>query len=62
MEPFPTIRMQKALKRPSILHTPSTSRKLPKARMLKIHIIEEFVKRDKIRIFDNLNANHAPSG
>ena len=53
LEPFPTIHMQKALKRSSTLQTPSTSRKLPKVRMLKI---------DKIRTFDNLNANHAPSG
>ena len=54
--------MQKALKRPSTLQTPSTSRKLPKMRMLKFDKIEEFAKREKIRTFDNLNANHAPSG
>ena len=62
LEPFPTIHMQKALKRPSILQTPSSSRKLPKVRMLQIDKIQEFAKRDKIRTFDNLNANHAPSG
>ena len=40
--------MQKALKRPSTLQTPSTSRKLPKMRMLKFDKIEEFAKREKI--------------
>ena len=34
LELFLTIHMQKALKRPSALQTPSTSRKLPKVRML----------------------------
>ena len=53
---------QKALKRPSTLQTPATSRKLPKVSMLKIDKIEEFAKRDKISTFDNLNANHASSG
>ena len=64
LELFPTIHvhMQKALKRPSTLQTPSTSRKLSKVRMLKFDKIEEFTKREKIRTFDNLNANHAPSG
>ena len=54
--------MQKALRCPSTLQTPSTSRKLPKVRMLKFEKIEEFAERGKIRTFDNLNANHAPSG
>ena len=54
--------MHKALKRPSTLQTPSTSRKLPKVRMVKFDKIEEFAKREKIRTFDNLNANYAPSG
>ena len=62
LELLPTIHMQKALKRPSTLQTPSTSRKLPKVRMLKFDKIEEFAKREKICTFDNLNANHAPSG
>ena len=62
LELFPTIHMQKILKRPLTLQTPSTSRKLPKMRMLKFDKIEEFAKREKIRTFDNLNANHAPSG
>ena len=48
--------MQKALRCPSTLQTPSTSRKLPKVRMLKFDKIEEFAKREKIRTFDNLNA------
>ena len=43
------------------MQTPSTSRKLPKVRMLKIDEIEEFAKRDKISTFDDLNASHAPS-
>ena len=51
----------KTLKCPSALQTPSTLKKLPKVRMLKINKIKEFVKRDKINTFDNLNANHAPS-
>ena len=61
LELFPTIHTQKALKRPSTLQTPSTSRKLPKVRILQIDKIEEFAKHDKISTFDNLNANHAPS-
>ena len=36
--------------------------KLPKVRMPKIDKIKEFAKRDKISTFDDLNANHAPSG
>ena len=62
LELFPTTHMQKALKRLSTLQTPSISRKLPKMWMLKFDKIEEFAKREKIRTFDNLNANHAPSG
>ena len=62
LELFPTIHMQKALKRPSTLQTSSTSRKLLKVRMLKFDKFEEFAKRKKIRTFDNLNANNAPSG
>ena len=36
LEPFPIVHTQKALKHPSTLQTPSTLRKLPKVRMLKI--------------------------
>ena len=61
MEPFPTIHTQKALNRLSTLQTPSTSRKLPKVKMLKIDEIQEFAKRNKITTFDDLNASHAPS-
>ena len=62
LELFPTIHIQKALKHSSTLHTPPTSRKLPKVRMVKIDKIGEFAKREKTRTFDNLSANHAPSG
>ena len=56
LQPFPTIHTQKALKRPSTIQTPSTSRKLPKVRMLKIDKIGEFAQRDKINTFDGVTS------
>ena len=44
LEPFPIIHTQKTLKRSSTLQTSSTSRKLPKVRMLKIDKIRRICK------------------
>ena len=52
----------KALEKPSILPTPSTSRKPPKVRVYQKDQKKSFVSKDTISCFDQLNMSHCPPG
>ena len=62
MKPYPTIYIEKALKRPSSLQISAVLRKAPKVRIFQKDKIEDFKKQDIIHNFQDLSELNAPRG
>ena len=59
--PIPTIYIEKALKRHSVVQTPTMPRKAPKIRTYQNDEMEEFATKDAIKRFEDLKESDAPS-